>query len=262
MDYAEDSCALRRTFGNGDRLIVWELREFAPGSSFYVTVVGKGIEANASGSVHAVFDPAPKEDRREQDVRFVSYDNGLKGFTYETSLTPRNDHQESSSKEGQASQPTEAERNARERAVTGYTVSRGFAKPITLQTGELHAPMEAMRQCLDELLTHWGVNAAVQKTLSRRAQPLRQSEWAGKIQEFYPPSALTKGESGLVRVRMNVDAAGRPSSCHIQMRAKEDTFERAACERLMQYAKFEPALDASGSPVASYYVTTIYYLLK
>lgn len=261
VDYAEDSCALRRSFGAADKQVVWELRQFEPGNTFYVTVVGKGIRVSTAGKVRAVFDPGKSIDR-DKDIRFVTYANGLQGFTYLTSLTRSDSNREQPASGADLRELNDAERDLREKAITGYSVTKGLAFPATLQTGELHAPMRAMRQCLDELVTHWGIDAAAQKTLTRRAKALDQQLWARRIQEYYPSKALANDESGFVLVRMIVDPAGQPSSCHIQMKAKEDTFERAACEQLMRYAKFEPALDAKGMPIASYYLTRIYYLVN
>jgi TonB family protein len=112
---------------------------------------------------------------------------------------------------------------------------------------------------MDELLTHWGIDARAQKTLSRPVKALEQAEWVRKVQAVYPVGKLLALENGLVRVRLIVDPEGKPSSCHIQMKAKDDDFEQAACGTMMRHARFEPALDASGKPIASYFVTSVIY---
>ena len=36
-------------------------------------------------------------------------------------------------------------------------------------------------------------------------------------------------------------------------------FQQVACDTLMRYARFDPALDADGNTIASFYTTTIQY---
>ncbi|HYD05839.1 MAG TPA: TonB family protein, partial [Reyranella sp.] len=127
---------------------------------------------------------------------------------------------------------------------------------------EMHKPMEVMRACLDELLTHWGIDAAAQRTLTRKVKPLEQMEWAKDLQSAYPSNMLRKGQSGIVRVRLIVGPTGKPQTCHIQVPSDDPSFEQTACSRLMRSARFEPALDASGKAITSYYVTSILYLIN
>ena len=61
------------------------------------------------------------------------------------------------------------DRNAREQGITGITIADSWGRDITLQTGKLHAPMEAMRACTQELTTHWGLEPAVPGPLARGA---------------------------------------------------------------------------------------------
>jgi hypothetical protein len=55
---------------------------------------------------------------------------------------------------------------------------------------------------------------------------------------------------------------GKPSSCDVQIEAPSPSFQKTACDVLMRYAKFEPALDAQGQPIASYFITGILYRLS
>jgi hypothetical protein len=47
----------------------------------------------------------------------------------------------------------------------------------------------------------------------------------------------------------------------MQVQYNEHAFERVACEKLMRYALFAPALDKDGRPIASFYLVTIQYQL-
>jgi TonB family protein len=119
--------------------------------------------------------------------------------------------------------------------------------------------MAAMRTCLDELLEHWGLDAAIQRTLSRSAHPVDQMGWARRVQASYPPELLRAGRSGVVNIRLIIGADGKPVSCMSNKDSPDRAFEEHACETTMRAARFEPALDASGAPVASYFTTVIAY---
>ena len=155
---------------------------------------------------------------------------------------------------------TDQERDLRERSITGLLVLDIFERDFQLQTGEMHAPMEAMRTCLDELLTHWGLDTKAQRTLSRQVAPVKQSEWSRRVVANYPIDMLRAGRSADIHIRLMVGADGTPTACMpYDSTPGNDSFERSACAWSMQFARFEPALDANGTPVASYYTTTIFY---
>ena len=56
-----------------------------------------------------------------------------------------------------------------------------------------------------------------------------------------------------------VDASGAISSCLIAKMTSAEYIETNACEEFERSAEFEPALDAAGQPIDSYYVSTILY---
>ena len=149
-----------------------------------------------------------------------------------------------------------------ESRVTGITIRRAFNRTLFLKTGSMHAPMEAMRTCLDELMTHWGIDVEAHRTLSRRVQPVDQAAWAGEIQKRYPVQMLKEGMQGYLDIRLGISDQGKPTACHLQSPINDEAFESAACDSLMQHAKFEPALDAVGQPIASYYRTSIIYMIN
>ena len=258
VDYADDSCALRREFKNGADTALLELRQFAPGDGFEVTVAAKSlaVKERAAKVRFAPEDKPRKIDRPlcwvyADDVRAVRWSDSL--FADDTTeVAP-----------GQVRpQRSEAAYKAREAAVRGLEIGGVYATPILLETGEMNRAMAGMRACLDELVTHWGIDAAAQKTLTRRARPVGQLEWAKQIQANYPSAMLKAGKSGRVRVRMVVSADGTPTSCNVQSVVQDLSFGQTACDGMMKAARFEPALDAAGKPIASYYQTIVTYTVN
>jgi hypothetical protein len=152
-------------------------------------------------------------------------------------------------------------RDSLEREAQGLLIERAFNKTLFLQTGSLRSPMAAMRTCLDELYSHWGIDVEAHRTLSRPAIPLDYARIVREIQESYPASMVMGGNQGSLRVRLGVAADGKPTGCHMQVEYNAEAFERVACEKLMRYALFAPAVDKDDRPIASFYQVTIQYSL-
>ena len=263
VDYADDSCALRRSFGTGDgKDFYLELRQFAPGTYFYATVAApRGMMRG--NELRLRFEP--DAEARTVDALRVTMGSDRQGYNWADSLRRGGRaaaKTDSDRKDEDTAEWPDAERSRREAELTGLLLQRGFGKPVLLATGEMHKPMEVMRACLDELLTHWGIDAAAQRTLTRKAKPIEQAEWVKEIQNAYPSDMLRRLKSGIVRLRMIVGPDGKAKSCHIPIPSDDPSFEDAACERMMRYARFEPALDANGQPITSYYVTSVIYLVR
>jgi hypothetical protein len=245
-DYSEDDCALRSGFEAGNHSAVLQLRQYTPGDSFEISVASDTL-ARGRGDPQVRFEP--DEDWRVVTGALPVPGKGISGIQYSGSLKPNANKAE----DGWA----EPDRAARERAITALTVANAFERDITLRTGTMRQPMEALRTCMDAMLVRWGLDPAAQRTLSRRVAPLGMASWVRKIQEYYPATLL--GLSGRVYVRMIVGVDGAPVSCAVRNGEVEPGFQRAACSTMMDYSRFQPALDANGEPVASYFTTSIVY---
>lgn len=262
LDYADDSCALRREFGPVDKRVVLELRQFAPDDSFEATLASKAFTTRDSAmKVRFVPEDTPRTIGRPL---ILTYPGGISAVRWSDSLF-QNDNPEDEGENAtvQTLPPrSDAAYKAREASVRALEISGALATPIVLQTGEMHRAMAGMRTCIDELMTHWGIDAVAQKTLTRRARTVGQIHWAKLIQANYPHSLLQAGKGGRVGVRMIVGTDGKPISCHIQSVVQDVVFGQTACRGLMKAARFEPALDAAGKPIASYFLTRVIYRIN
>ena len=92
-----------------------------------------------------------------------------------------------------------------------------------------------------------GRNDGIQSLVTRRQKVL--------------PEALRKGESGIFRLRVIVEADGKISDCVINNATITESLESPAC-REMRGANFEPALDKDGNPMRSFYTTQIVYRIN
>ena len=95
--------------------------------------------------------------------------------------------------------------------------------------------------------------------LARGVSPHEQGRWARSIQENYPAAALRNLEEGTVRLRVTVNTDGRVDSCTVTTSSGSAALDTAACDGMVRFAEFNPALDLNGEPVASNYSTAIRY---
>jgi outer membrane biosynthesis protein TonB len=142
---------------------------------------------------------------------------------------------------------------AQEASVTRVVVTVKGVEPLTLEFGSLAKPMEQMRACTKELVRRWGYDPDVQASLSRQAIPLNGAKWFTPAD--YPKSALRANVSGFVAFRLDVDAEGKVAGCHILDRTEPDEFAALTCRNIRGRARLQPALDAQGKPVRSFFVS-------
>ncbi|WP_156361387.1 hypothetical protein [Sphingomonas sp. Leaf67] len=145
------------------------------------------------------------------------------------------------------------DRNGRFREITGLVLKKAFAQDLTVLIGSMTSPMAAMDKCLDDLITGWGLDAKIEKNLSRRVAMKTFSSpdptWP-KIQSF-----LTVLKSSHFRVRFMVEGDGTMTSCQVLGAAKGTPEAAALCKAYQDNARFEGALDSNGTPVPSYFMT-------
>lgn len=261
VHYADDSCRMARSFGEGDQKIVLMIDRYQPGDALRLSFIGKPVDTSLNEGIvrirfgpleaeqEAKFFPGTLNDKTptlilQSSVRIApyspevlaAYETAPKAAQYDFSwpkITPE-----------------------QEAAVTYIEVKRATPKPFILETGSLGAPLAALEKCTDELLDHWGIDVAKHATLSR---PVRAKGNPGNWVKSrdYPAEMLRLGKRAIVHFRLNVDVAGAPTACHIQQSTRPKAFDDAVCKAIMRNAEFEPALDAGGSPIASYWLNSV-----
>jgi len=89
-----------------------------------------------------------------------------------------------------------------------------------------------------------------------------EASWARRIQENYPSRAQREGTEGTVGVRVTVTPDGRATGCTVTSSSGSDVLDAAACQGMERYARFNPALDASGNEISGSYSTRVTYRLN
>lgn len=70
---------------------------------------------------------------------------------------------------------------------------------------------------------------------------------------IYPPEAKRKGEQGRVVAELSVDKTGSATACRIVESSGSASLDARTCELALANARFAPAKDAGGQPIASTY---------
>ncbi|MCR2834373.1 energy transducer TonB [Parerythrobacter lacustris] len=267
MNYADDSCRLSRLFGEGEERVAFYIERYGPGDRFHMVVAGEALG---------------KSPRPETRVQFGAQDAG---YDYVPSLGELVEY-------SPALIFTAAYPSA-QRAETGFARKSGkekyedfidpriFAHDVTDQqlaaiewvaferTGghrvELEMPqfgqaMKSMQTCTEELVSHWNIDVEAHRSLTKLPAP--ENSPGGWIRSSdYPRELLYGGYQGIVQFRLSVDTTGKATACHIQNSTRPEGFDKIVCEKIMKRARFEPALDKDGRPIASFYRNTVRFLI-
>jgi len=73
----------------------------------------------------------------------------------------------------------------------------------------------------------------------------------------YPAAALKNKDMGVTGFTLDVDGEGRVSVCRVNLSSGSAVLDQTTCNLLKQRARFSPATDAAGKPVAGHYSARI-----
>jgi hypothetical protein len=260
VDYADERCRLIRKFGEGEEQVYLLFDQFGPGEHFRMTLAGKPVKTSiVDGEVTIQFGPA----EAEQKVGFYKGDLGkepallLQAQTRLAAPTPAEQAAIDKAPKGEWVElaPIAPERQS---AIRTLTIGKPLRRAVVLETGPMRKPMEAMSTCIDSMLASWGIDVERHKKLTRAVEPASSpGDWV--ISRDYPVKMLSAGQPAIVEFRLSVDAQGNPTSCFIQLTSRPKEFDKAVCGALMKRARFIPALDEAGEPIASYYRNTVHF---
>ena len=264
VDYAEDSCRLARTFGEGDQKVTLFLDQFQPDAGIHIILGGDLMKVNRDLlELDLKFRFGPQELEQEGIARTgtmgklsaLIVDGGQR-------VAPLSDDERSTRDAmikagGRFNSPSVSA--AREAAVKFLEI-KGMARDVVLETGPMDKSLGVLRECTWDTVADWGLNVQQQKTLLHGPIAIRPTDWFSG--DDYPWRMLRGGYQGTVNYRAIVDATGKPTACHVQRSTRPKEFDETVCRIVMRRGKFEPALDASGKPVPSFWTQAITFRLE
>ncbi len=253
LRYDKEACRLVRTFGEGRNEVVLILVKYTPGTEMEIIASGIPLKNSKSNSFHFGFDP--QESRDIETPLFGETENGGTIWQFSSGLIP-NDQLESL-KEGEASreQLKTAEMSAAA-TIGSVTFLRGIKQPVRLRTGKLTGALKAMDNCLNDLVKSWGLDPLEQATLISEPKP-KGSPGSWIRTRDYPQGALRNSISGNVRFRLQVTSTGDVDQCIVQSSYSDPAFPNVVCNKMKKRAKFEPARNANGEAVDSYWASAV-----
>jgi len=249
VEFAESTCILQRAFGTGEEEVGLRLERFEPGDTFQLVLLGKRLKSVAAATGMAIRYGAGSWIDASKSVMILETPDGSRGIAISSKVAGKIDEVNP--------RPVTPEE---ERAVTEIGFAPIDRRELVLQTGPLDKAFAAMRLCTDDLMRHLGLDPAVQARLSRKAAPANNAGTWITTQD-YPSKPLSRGQQAFLSFRLIVDEKGKAKSCEILRLFGDSDFGNTACEALMRRAKFRPALDEFGKPVASSYQNRIRWSL-
>ena len=262
VDYADDSCRLLRQFGTKEDTVVVIFNRFAPGDEFQLTVAGEPVALKRATKPASIrFGPTEAEQEYGFAPGIMGDGKAALVFAGEMRIAPPTESEREkleNSESGTFILPPIS--NERKAAVTELTIGRPLSPAVILQLGAMDKPLAALSACQAELMTHWGIDVEKHRNLSSLARPEgNPGRWVNA--DDYPRGMLARGKEAIVHFRMSVDEKGDATACHIQQSTRPKAFDDVVCRSLMDRAKFLPALDQSGEPIASYYQNTVRFMI-
>lgn len=255
-DYGDDYCRLVRSFSDGKDEVTVMLQRVQPGADTQVMLIGDAIKP-FRGAEELGWRFLPTDGERKS-----RYGRGeVQGQPYfrieNVMLTPF-----APPAPGTPPGPPRYDRAAEQaatKALTGILVSTGVTKPVRIETGSLGAPIGALQACTDDLVKSWGLDAEKHKAMSMPAM-MNPAPDGVLPQGTIPFTEFAKFAGGANQVRVMLDTAGKPTSCTIFSPTLEKGLNDRICQLVMQKASFTPAKDASGQPMATYWMGSPMFL--
>lgn len=261
MHYADDSCQLTRSFGTGDEQVIAQFIRYAPSADFDFNLIGKPLRTRSNQS-----DPQIRFGAAGDFVRTRAFSGSADKLPV-LFLRGRLDNIDTANLNHDDFEKMSSEQRARliritpeaEAAVSSVEIKLS-GRTITLQLGPMDGPMEALRKCTTDLVKLWGLDPAEQEARLRPVLPKGSpNNWLRSAD--YPSGSIARGEQAIIRYRLTVDAAGQPTACAVQSAITKGDFAEVTCDLLKKRARFEPACDAKGKAMASYFVGSVVWII-
>ena len=253
-DYGDDYCRLIRTFSDGTDEVSLALERTQPGAPVRIILVGDGIHTfrGADEIGYALLPSGSSAKTRyvrsetAAGSQFLSFDPILLAPLV---ITP-----------GQAPAPySRATEQEAARGIASLALNEGLTSPVRFETGSLRAPIQAMQNCADDLLKVWGLDPEQHKTMTAAA--ILNPDPNGILpQGTVPFTDFAKLGGGANQVRVIIGADGKPTSCTIYSPSLTQTINERICNLVMTKATFQPAKDANGEAMASFWMGSPLFL--
>lgn len=253
LDYGEDYCRLLRPFSDGKSEVALAFERIQPGPFMRMVLVGQNLATKSRAQeLEWNFEPSgtARKARHAQSKTDEKLDYLNLGPVTIAEFQPP----------APGSPPPAYDRAAEKAAakpLAAIAIDGGMVEPMRIDTGSLESAIGALQACADDLAGSWGLDRA---SLASSTPAMPVDGGVGWLGMEIPFNEYSRFAGGGNQVRLMVDAAGEPTSCHIHWPTLSDTTNKKICSALMRKAKFMPAKDASGTPITGFWVGSPLFL--
>ncbi len=270
LDYAEQSCRLMRTFGEGQTKTVLLMESSAP-ERLTMVVIGRPLK-NYAEEVDARFLPVgSKTFKGWSDLKSTNGDPAIlwsQVYLLPEALIEKLEKTQAESREDDRPPPIDLAERARLRLERQQFVNKVLAleiqtrrkNPVILETGPMGKPIRMLDKCSRDSLKDWGIDPDVEDRIVRPPWAPNTVRWFST--DDYPRNMLERGKEAMVSVRLLVDASGAVTSCTSLSQFKEPEFNQITCANYMKKARFAPAELADGTKVPSYVTQRVRFIME
>lgn len=247
VNYGDDSCHLIGVFGTGSSEVALDIARYQPGDRFTLSLYSETLSSlDLEAKIKLAFGsdaPLPRD--------------ALTGTAGKFALVIVSGSMDVLNRPAPADDiPLPTITPEQEDAVSSLTYQFNGRKPVRLELGSMRATLKALRTCTTNLVKSWGLDPEVQAKLTKQATPVGSpGSWLRSSD--YPADMIAQGKNGWVRFRLGVNEAGVVTDCTVQQKMNPVEFNTVSCKLLTKRARFDPALDASGKPVKSYFLGSV-----
>ena len=221
VEYAKSSCIISRAFGEGPKVTLFGLKP-APYSDYLSMLIiqpsrkGRGVAGEAEIRLSSGFVP-------ERPTYTSVTANGMRVTTINL------------------------QREALDALAKGdsIAVKAGGWVDVALQPTAFDKALKALEDCESDLLVSWGFSREAQAAIAHRPKGTLQGLLRS---DDYPSSAIARGASGSVGVRLRIEADGKINECTVIESSGYADLDRQTCGLLQKRASYAPAVGHDGVP--------------
>ena len=258
ISFDDEGCRLARIFGEGDDQTTMVMIRSRPGSSGdHMVIAGRPVgNIQERHGVEVGFGPGTDINETRPYRGSLGEIEPALIFSSVSIRPERKASQSDQSKEDQAALRAESRKLA-DRVI--YMTVADRSDELRFDFGSMKDVNTVMDDCANGLIEGWGLDAEKHASAMREPVPLNAEDWIRSSD--YPRDMRRAGQPAIINVRMIVDADGSPTECHIQSTTRPKAFDDAVCSSILKRASFDPALDAAGKPMKSFYQTRVHFMV-